>query len=412
MQVMHSAVGGLDIHKAVVVGCAMKTADNGKVTKETVSFGTTTPELLRLGDWLKGHEIKIVAMESTGSYWKPIYNILEGQVELMVVNAHHIKAVPGRKTDVKDAEWIAELLRHGLIKGSFVPDKPQRELRELVRHRNNQVDRRAQCVNELQRTLESTNIKLGNVVTDITGKSALEMLQAMLAGNTNPEALAEMARGRLKEKKPLLREALQGRVDEHHRLILAQLLADISNYEEHIVEAGVMIEQRLEAQQDLLDRLDEIPGINQRVAQIIAAEVGTEVSRFPTAENLISWAGICPGLNQSGGKRKNGHIKAGNISLRRAVVEAANAASRKKDCYLSAMYRRLAARKGRKRALVAVARTILQICYYLIKRGTAYQDLGADYFDRRNPEHLANKLAKRIEKLGFTVELKMVQQTA
>jgi transposase len=412
MQVVHVRCAGLDVHKASVVACVMITAGDGRVQRETRSFGTMTPELLALGDWLKAQNVTHAALESTGSYWKPVYNLLEGEMELLVVNAQHMKAVPGRKTDVKDAEWIADLLRHGLLRGSFIPPRPQRELRELVRHRANLVTRRAQCVNELQRTLESTNVKLGNVVSDITGVSATEMLQAMLAGQTDPEVLAELARGRMKEKKESLRQALQGKIEEHHRLMLSQLLVDISTYEEQVEEVGTMIAHRLKEQQELLDRLDEIPGINQRVAQVIAAEVGTDVKRFPTAECLISWAGICPGNNQSGGKRRNGHIKPGNRSLRAAIVEAANAAGKKKNCYLSTLYQRLTARRGKKRALIAVARTILQMCYYMIARGTRYQDLGADYFDRRNPERLAKRLAKRIETLGFSVQLQSIVAAA
>jgi transposase len=405
MQVLFSRCAGLDVHKATVVGCVLITAANGSVTKEVRTFGTVTRDLLALGDWLKGHQVTHAAMESTGSYWKPVYNLLEGQAELLVVNAQHIKAVPGRKTDIKDAEWIADLLRHGLLRGSFIPAKPQRELRELVRHRANLVGRRAQVVNELQRTLESTNIKLGNVVSDITGVSATGMLQAILGGQTDEIALAKMARGRLKQKEEQLRAALQGKVEEHHRLILTQLLADIAGYEEQIAEAGALIAQRLQSQQELLDRLDDIPGVNQRVAQVIAAEVGTDVKRFPTSQHLISWAGVCPGNNESAGKRHSSRIKAGNRSLRAAIVEAANAAGHKKNCYLSAMYHRVASKRGKKRALIAVARTILQSCYYMIQRGAKYQDLGADYYEKRNPEGLARHLAKRIQKLGFTVTL-------
>jgi transposase len=405
MQVLFNRCAGLDVHKATVVGCVLITAANGSVTKEVRTFGTVTRDLLALGDWLKGHQVTHAAMESTGSYWKPVYNLLEGQAELLVVNAHHIKAVPGRKTDIKDAEWIADLLRHGLLRGSFIPAKPQRELRELVRHRANLVGRRAQVVNELQRTLESTNIKLGNVVSDITGVSATEMLQAILGGQTDEIALAKMAHGRLKQKEEQLRAALQGKVEEHHRLILSQLWADIAGYEEQIAEAGALIAQRLQSQQELLDRLDDIPGVNQRVAQVIAAEVGTDVKRFPTSQHLISWAGVCPGNNESAGKRHSSRIKPGNRSLRAAIVEAANAAGHKKNCYLSAMYHRVASKRGKKRALIAVARTILQSCYYMIQRGAKYQDLGADYYEKRNPEGLARHLAKRIQKLGFTVTL-------
>jgi transposase len=412
MQVIYCRCAGLDVHSATVVACVMITAADGSVSKATKTFGTMTRDLLELCDWLKGQEITHAAMESTGSYWKPVYNLLEGQMELWVVNAQHIKAVPGRKTDVLDAEWIADLLRHGLLRGSFIPPKPQRELRELVRHRANLVGRRAQSVNELQRTLESTNIKLANVVSDITGVSATEMLEAILGGEKDPEVLAEMARGRMKEKKGLLEKALEGKVEEHHRLILSQLLVDIANYDEQVQEVGGMIAQRLEKDQALLDRLDEIPGVNQRVAQVIAAEVGTNVDRFPTDRHLISWAGICPGNNQSGGKRRRSRIKPGNRSLRSALVEAAHAAGKKKDSYLSAMYRRLAGRRGKKRALIAVARTILQSSYFMMKRGTQYEDLGADYYDRRDPEGLARRLAKRIEKLGFAVTVQPLPKAA
>lgn len=412
MQVLFKRCAGLDVHKATVVGCVMITAEDGSVRKEIKTFGTMTRDLLQLGDWLKGHQVTHAAMESTGSYWKPVYNLLEGQMELLVVNAQHIKAVPGRKTDIKDAEWIADLLRHGLLRGSFIPPKPQRELRELVRHRANLVGRRAQVVNELQRTLESTNIKLGNVVSDITGVSATQMLEAILSGQTDEVVLANMARGRMKQKQEQLRAALQGKVEEHHRLILSQLLADIAGYEEQINEVGALIAQRLQGHQELLDRLDQIPGVNQRVAQVIAAEIGTEMGRFPTAQHLISWAGLCPGNNESAGKRHSSRIKQGNRSLRGAVVEAANAAGHTKNCYLWALYHRLVPKRGKKRALIAVARTILQSCYYMIARGTKYQDLGADYYERRNPQALVRHLSKRLEKLGFTVSLQPLTRAA
>ncbi len=400
------------MHKASVVACVMITVSDGTVHSEVKTFGTMTRDLLELGDWLKAQQLTHAAMESTGSYWKPVYNLLEGQIELLVVNAHHIKAVPGRKTDVKDAEWIADLLRHGLLRGSFIPAKPQRELRELVRHRSNLVGRRAQSVNELHRTLESTNLKLGNVVSDITGVSATEMLQAILAGQTQPEVLAEMARGRMQRKKELLHKALEGRVEEHHRLMLSQLLVDIANYDDQVNEVGALIAKRLEGQQELLDRLDQIPGVNRRVAEVIVAEVGTDVKRFQSAAKLASWAGICPGNNQSAGKRRSSHIRPGNRSLRAALVEAANAAGKKKDCYLATMYHRLAGKRGKKRALIAVARTILQSIYYMIQRGLAYQDLGADYYDRRDPEGLARRLARRIEKLGFAITLEPLAKVA
>jgi transposase len=390
----------------------MLTAATGAVTQETKTFGTTTAEILALGDWLKSHGVTIAAMESTGVYWKPFYNLLEGQLELLVVNAQHIKAVPGRKTDVADAAWIADLLRHGLLRGSFIPPQPQRELRELVRHRTNLVGRRAQAVNELHKSLESTNLKLGNVVSDLTGVSATEMLQALVAGQTDPAVLAELGRGHLKKKKPELQAALRGELRAHHKLILSQLLADISWCEEQIAEVSAEVAARLKDQDELIDRLDDIPGVNRRVAEIIVAEVGGDVKRFPTAQHLISWAGLCPGNNESAGRRKSSRIRPGNRSLRCALIEAAQAGRRKKGSYLSALFGRLAGKRGKKRALIAVGRTILQSAYHMIERGSRYADLGADYFERRNPEGLARRLAKRIEKLGFAVAFQTAPQAA
>jgi|SoiMethySBSTD1v2_1073268.scaffolds.fasta_scaffold388950_2 transposase len=408
MQVMYARCAGLDVHKKMVVGCVMVSGNGGNVEQEIRTFATYTSDLLALSDWLKSHGVTHVAMESTGVYWKPAYNLLEGLFELLVVNARHVKAVPGRKTDVKDAEWLADLLRHGLLRGSYIPARPQRQLRELTRHRANVVQRRAQAVNELQKCLESTNIKLASVATDITGVSATEMLSLLLAGQTQPEALAELARGRLKEKRPLLQKALQGRVEAHHRLILSQLLAEIAWCEEQVSEVGMEIAKRLKEHEELLKRLDEIPGVNQRIAQVAAAEVGTDVKAFPSDKHLSSWAGLCPGNNESAGKRHSSRICPGNRHLKVALMEAANAASRKKGSYLRAKYHRLSGRRGRKRALVGVARTILQSMYYIIQRGTHYQDLGENYYDQRNPEKLANRLAKRIEKLGFKVTVQTV----
>jgi transposase len=412
MQVIHPRCAGLDVHKASVVACVMLTADNGTATQETKTFGTTTAEILALGDWLRSQGVTIAAMESTGVYWKPIHNLLEGQLELLLVNAQHIKAVPGRKTDVADAAWIADLLRHGLLRGSFVPPKPQRELRELTRHRTNLVERRAQSANELHKILESTNIKLGNVVSDLTGVSATEMLQALVAGQTDAAVLAELGRGQLKHKKPQLQAALRGELRPHHKLIISQLLADLSWCEEQVAEVSAEIAARLKEQNELMDRLDEIPGVNQRIAEIILAEVGSDVKRFPTAQHLISWAGLCPGNNESAGRRKSSRIRPGNRSLRRGLIEAAQAGRRKKGSYLSALFGRLAGKRGKKRALIAVGRTILQAAYHLIERGGRYADLGADYYDRRNPADLARRLAKRIEKLGYAVSLQAQPQPA
>jgi transposase len=405
LRVIHERCAGLDVHKKSVVACLLVTGPDGQVRKEIRTFGTTTDQILALGAWLQSQGVKSVAMESSGVYWVPIYNLLEEQFELVVVNAQHMKAVPGRKTDVQDAEWIAELHRHGLLRGSFVPPKPQRQLREVVRHRTNVVERRSQSINELQKVLESANIKLASVVSEITGVSALEMVRGLIEGQASAEALAELARGRLRDKKPQLAAALKGRIQPHHQLILSQLLADMAWCEEQIEELEGMIATQLKDYTEVLERLDEIPGVNQRIAQVIVAEVGTDMSRFPSAAHLVSWAGMCPGNNQSGGRRRSGRLRGGNRHLKRSLIEAAHAAGRKKDSYFAAQYRRLGARRGKKRAKVAVGRSILETTYYLLARKTRYQDLGADYYERRDPERLIKRLAERIRKLGYQVTM-------
>ena len=403
LRVIHERGAGLDIHKKTVVACVLVTKQDGQVEQQKRTFGTTTGEILGMAEWLKSPGVKSVAMESTGVYWIPIYNLLEGDFDLTVVNAHHMKAVPGRKTDVSDAEWIAQLHRHGLLKGSFVPPKPQRQLRELVRHRTNVVERRSQSVNELQKVLETGNIKLASVVSEITGVSAMEMVHGLIAGQQEPPLLAELARGRLRDKKPQLAAALNGRLEKHHRFILSQLLADISFCEEQILELDLEIMIQMKDYQEVIQRLDQIPGVNRRIAEVIIAEMGTDTSRFGDAAHVVSWAGMCPGNNQSGSKRRTARVRQGNKSLKRVLVEAAHAAGRKKDSYFSAQYHRLAARRGKKRAKVAVGRSILETAFHMIQRQSTYNDLGSDYFDRRNPEKLAKRLAERITKLGFKV---------
>jgi len=403
LRVIHERGAGLDIHKKTVVACVLVTKQDGQVEQQKRTFGTTTGEILGMAEWLKSPGVKSVAMESTGVYWIPVYNLLEGDFQLVVVNAHHMKAVPGRKTDVSDAEWIAQLHRHGLLKGSFVPPKPQRQLRELVRHRTNVVERRSQSVNELQKVLETGNIKLASVVSEITGVSAMEMVHGLIAGQQEPPLLAELARGRLRDKKPQLAAALNGRLEKHHRFILSQLLADISFCEEQILELDLEIMIQMKDYQEVIQRLDQIPGVNRRIAEVIIAEMGTDTSRFGDAAHVVSWAGMCPGNNQSGSKRRTARVRQGNKSLKRVLVEAAHAAGRKKDSYFSAQYHRLAARRGKKRAKVAVGRSILETAFHMIQRQSTYNDLGSDYFDRRNPEKLAKRLAERITKLGFKV---------
>jgi len=403
LRVVYERCAGLDVHKKTVVACVLVNKQDGQVCQEVRTFGTTTGEILALAEWLKSHQVSSVAMESTGVYWVPIYNLLEGDFELVVVNAQHMKAVPGRKTDVSDAEWIAQLHRHGLLKGSFVPPKPQRQLRELVRHRTNVVERRSQSVNELQKVLETGNIKLGSVVSEITGVSAMEMITGLIEGERTPAVLAELARGKLREKKVQLAAAMTGRLKPHHRFILSQLLADISFCEEQIQELDLEIQVQMKDYEEVLQRLDEIPGVNRRIAEVIVAELGTDMSRFGDAAHAVSWAGMCPGNNQSGNRRRTARVRDGNKSLKRVLVEAAHAAGRKKDSYFSAQYRRLGARRGKKRAKVAVGRSILETAFHMIQRKTTYKDLGVDYYDRRDPEKLARRLAKRMAGLGYKV---------
>jgi len=412
LQVIHERCAGLDVHKKTVVAGVLVTEQDGQVRQEVRTFGTTTGEILAMAEWLKSFQVDSVAMESTGVYWVPIYNLLEESFKLLVVNAQHMKAVPGRKTDVNDAEWIGQLHRHGLLKGSFVPPKPQRQLQELVRHRTNVVERRSQSVNELQKVLETGNIKLASVVSEITGVSAMEMVSGLIEGKQAPGVLAEMARGRLRDKKPQLAAALTGRLEEHHRFILSQLLADISFCEEQILELDLKIRVQMKEYEEVIQRLDEIPGVNRRIAEVLIAEVGTDTSRFGDAAHVVSWAGMCPGNNQSGSKRRTARVRQGNKSLKRVLVEAAHAAGRKKDSYFSSQYHRLAARRGKKRAKVAVGRSILETAFHMIQRKSTYKDLGSDYFDRRNPERLAKRLADRIGKLGFKVTYEPLDKAA
>jgi transposase len=405
MQVMHVRGAGLDVHQKTVVACVMISLPNGEVEKHTATYGTMTADLLALSDWLKSQGVSHAAMESTGVYWRPIYQLLEGQFTLLVANAQHIKRMPGRKTDVTDAEWLADLLRHGLIAPSFVPAPPQRELRELTRHRSNVTGRRAQCVNEVHRTLEGTNLKLSSVATDITGVSATLMLEALLAGQTDPDTLAELARGTLRKKIPQLRQALQGVVRPHQQLILSQLLADIKACDEAIEALNAEIAQRLEKEQELIERLDEISGVNRKVAEVVVAELGTDMKRFGRAPRAAAWSGLCPSNRESGGRRYRARSRFGNKHLKSALTEAGRAAGRSKDTYLGAQYRRLSARKGGKRAALAVGHSILTIAYHMMDRGTPFAELGADYFDRRNPERVKDRLVTRLQKLGYEVTL-------
>jgi transposase len=406
MQVLYSRCAGLDVHKRSVTVCIL-TFDESAGRKSTIrKFGTMTSDLEELGEWLKEMQVTHAVMESTGVYWRPVYEVLEESVNLILVNAQHVHALPGRKTDTADAEWLAELLGHGLVKASFVPPRWQRELRELTRFRRNLVQRRAQVVNELQKTLETANIKLAGVVSDITGVSATEMLQHLVAGSTAPELLSDLARGALRKKKEALCRALNGRIRDHHRLILGQQLAEISALEEDIEVISAEIQKRTADQAELIARLDAIPGINRRVAEIIIAEMGTDTEVFGNKpERAMAWAGICPGNNQSGGKRGPAGVRSGNRNLTTAAVEAALAAIRSKS-YFASLYRRVTSRRGHKRAVLAVGHAILKTAFVMMMKGTTYEDLGLDYFDKRRLTSVVNKLKRRLDSLGFEVELR------
>lgn len=404
MEVVNPVCCGLDIHKARLSACLLRSGPNGQVHKELRSFGTMTTDLEALAAWLAAAACPIVAMESTGVYWQPIWNLLEGRLELLLVNARHVKAVPGRKTDVRDSEWLAELLRHGLLRGSFVPDREQRELRELTRYRTSLIQMRVDEVNRLQKTLESANIKLASVASSVVGVSAREMLRRLVADEAAaPAELAELARGRLREKIPALQEALRGTVGAHHRFLIPQILSTIDLLEAQIATLDQEIEARQRPFVEAVDRLDTIPGIGRRTAEILIAEVGTDLSRFPDAAHLVSWAGLCPGNHESAGKRLSGRTRKGNPALRTALVEAAQAAGRTKRSYFGAQYRRLARRRGKKKATLAVAHSLLVIAYHLLTRAEPYQDLGADYFERHSPVDQDQALIRRLERKGYTV---------
>jgi transposase len=384
-----------------VVACALLGS-----SKELRTFGTMTGQLEQLAEWLRGLGVQAVAMESSGVYWKPVFNILEAAgCDLVVANARHIKAVPGRKTDVKDAEWIAELLRHGLLKPSFIPRREERELRELTRYRRTLIEERAHEVQRLQKVLEGANIKLEDVISNVVGLNGRRFLTALTAGDYDPEAVAATANYGLQRKKDLLAQSLRGSIGPHQRFLLDQLLAHIDFLEQRIAALDQEVAQRTRPFEAALARLDQIPGIGSRAAQEILAEIGVDMSRFPTHRHLASWARVCPGNNQSGGKRRSGYAGEGNRWLRAVLVECAWCASRTKNSYFKAQYHRLAARRGKRRALLAVGHSLLVVIYHLLRDGVLYQDLGARYFDQRDRSLIARHAVRRLEALGFQVTL-------
>jgi len=400
---------GLDVHKKAVVACRITYDEQGEWQRETKTFGTTTSNLLALSDWLQAGHITDVAMESTGVYWKPIFNILEADFKVILVNARHIKQVPGRKTDVKDAEWITQLLQHGLLKASYVPEAPQRALRDLTRYRTKLIQSRSSEINRVQKVLEDANIKLASVVSDIMGVSAREMLAGLLAGTQTPEELAQFARGRMRPKIAELEDALIGHVNDHHRLMLTLHL-------EHIDDLTSKIE-RLEEEIDhaihpfdtdtQVARLATIPGISDQTAHIIIAELGVDMTRFETAAHAASWTGLAPGKNESAGRNYSSKTTKGNKYLKSALVQAAHT-QRRANNYLGAQYRRLAKRRGSKRAAVAVAHSMLTIAYHILHKGTEYIELGADHFHQHDKTYLERSLVKRLEQLGHKVHLEPI----
>jgi transposase len=408
VDVVHERCAGLDVHKRTVVACALWSGAGGAVAHETATFGTMTRDLEALADWLAERGCAAVAMEATGAYWKPVYNVLEarGAFELVVANAEHLRAVPGRKTDVKDARWIAELLRHGLLRASFIPDRGQRELRELTRYRTALIRERAAEVNRLQKVLEGANIKLAAVLTDVTGVSGQRILAALVEGRTDPAALADLAHWRVQRKRAALEQAVVGRLSETLAFVVRQQLRHLRELDELIEACDAEVAERTRPFAAELARLRTIPGVGPRTAEVILAEIGPDLSRFATARHLAAWAGVAPGNQASGGKRRPARARKGSPWLRAALAEAAWAASHGKQGYLPAQFRRLAARRGKKRAIVAVAHTIVVIIYHLLTRGTEFEDLGGLYFDRRDRDNVKRRAIERLEGLGYAVDLK------
>jgi transposase len=412
MEVVYRNCCGLDVHKAVIVACVIHRDGAGHRHQEVRSFGTTTRELLQLSDWLEDHGCTHVAMESSGVYWKPVYNVLEGTFELLLVNAAHIKNVPGRKTDVKDCEWIAQLLECGLLRKSFVPPVMIRQLRDWTRRRRTLKRQRASEVNRVQKILEDCNIKLGDVASDIMGKSAQRMLRALIGGDPDAQALADLALGKLRKKKEELKEALTGRVTDHHRRLLQEVLDHIEYLDRAMARCTDQIETMMRPYEDHLERLDGIPGVNREAAQDLVAEIGMDMSIFPSDGHLASWGGICPGNHESAGKRKSGKSRKGNQWLRAVLHECAWAGSRQKDSYLHAQYHRLAGRRGKKKAVKAVAHSQLCAAYFLLRDQVAYHDLGANYFDTLHRGRITQHHLRRLEALGYRVTIEAATMPA
>ena len=399
---------GLDVHKQTVAVCIRVPGPAGDREQHVRTFGTMTADLLALRDWLTAHGVTHVALESTGVYWKPVYYVLEDAFRCLLVNAAHMHNVPGRKTDVQDCAWIAQLLEHGLLRGSFVPPVPIRELRDLTRYRKVLIQERTREAQRLHKVLEDAGIKLASVVTDILGVSGRAMLEALVQGTTDAEVLAELARGRLRTKLPVLQQALTGQFRRHHAFLLSELLAHLDYLEEAVDRLSARIEEQLRPFAAVVAPLDAIPGVNQRVIEGVVAEIGVDMRRFPSDRHLTSWTGICPGQRESAGKHTSGKTRNGNRWLRTTLTEAALAAIRVKDSRLAARYRRVMRHRGHKKAVVAVAPTVLVILYPLLKDQVSYQELGATYLEQRDREHATRRYVKQLERLGHRVSLEPV----
>ena len=405
MEPIYTSCCGLDVHKKNIQACVRRIGKDGKIQQEVRPFGTMTQDILLLADWLSKKEVTHVAMESTGVYWKPIYNILEGRFNILLVNARHIKNVPGRKTDVKDCQWIAHLLQYGLLKGSFIPDRAQREFRDLTRHRAKLVDQRASVVNRVHKVLEDANVKLGSVATDIMGKSGKDMIRALIRGEKDSAEMADLARRQLRGRIPQLRLALEGHVTDHHRFMLDKLMDQLDYLDGQIDEVSRPFAGAIE-------ELMRLPGFQKVASENVIAEIGSNMDQFPSADHLCSWAGICPGSNESAGKRKSGKTTKGSKWLRASLAHAAWAASKKKNSYFHAQYGRLAGRRGKKRAVIAVAHSLLTLIYYVLRDQVQYKDLGQDYFDKLNSKRRVPYLVKRLKNMGYAVNLAPLESAA
>jgi transposase len=398
-------VAGLDVHKATVVATVRTPGADGSRVSRTETFGTMTADLIALRDWLHAHGVTHVALESTGVYWKPIYYVLEDTFQLLLINMLELKHVPGRKTDVKDSEWLAQLLECGLLKASFVPPPAIRELRDITRYQVQQVRDRAREVNRLCKVLEDAGIKLTSVATDVLGVSGRAMVEALVAGTTDATVLAELARGKLRAKLPALRRALEGRFRRHHAFLVEQILAKIDFLDETLDRLTAELDERLAPFAPMLANLDTIPGVNRATAVSIIAETGGDMARFPTAGHLCSWGGMCPGHDESAGKRRSGKTRTANRYLRAALIQSALGASHTKGTALQARYHRVKRHRGHKKAIVAVGHQILEIAFYLMRDGGTYDELGADYFDRRHTDRTVRRHVRQLEALGFHVTI-------